>query len=117
MVDEPNTDTAVSDAGAMDFEANPIDALAGISEAQEREDADGDKAASDKQAPDTTVPAHIQAAIDKANDTAIQARQENQFLRGQLSELKDSNRPPEVKAAEPEPIFKLPTREEIQSKL
>lgn len=116
----PSTDIdAANDMGS--FDDDPIGSLNRVAEEEENAGGEGDGSGAPKG--DEAIPPHIQARIEKAEDRAIAAEQTNKFWQGKLSALEQqlnnqNGRQAEAPVKEEkQPLFKLPTREEIQKKL
>ena len=80
-------DGAAPDAGASDqadFDADPIGSLNALADDLD-ETTEGEEKPEGSAKGDETVPAHIQARIDKAEERAIAAEQTNKFLQGKMS--------------------------------
>ena len=117
-------DGAAPDAGASDqadFDADPIGSLNALADDLD-ETTEGEEKPEGSTKGDETVPTHIQARIDKAEERAIAAEQTNKFLQGkmsgiesQLANLGKKEEPPAK--VEAKPIFVLPTKEKIQGLL
>jgi hypothetical protein len=115
--EQTDTDAAVDQAN---FDNDPIGSLNAIADDDEPETPEDGK--SDSTKGDETVPTHIQARIDKAEERAIAAEQTNKFLQGKMSGIEQQlNRlgqpKTEEKIEEKKPIFVLPTKEKIQGLL
>ena len=80
-------DGAAPDAGASDqadFDADPIGSLNALADDLD-ETTEGEEKPEGSTKGDETVPTHIQARIDKAEERAIAAEQTNKFLQGKMS--------------------------------
>src|SRR5580693_8810126 len=94
LIDDLNPVTDGGDSQA-EFDDDPIGSLSAVVDDDEQ-GVDGNEGGEKKETTDTSIPTHIQAAIDKAHDEAIGAKQENQFLRGQLTTLQEQLKAPKT---------------------
>jgi hypothetical protein len=128
MIDENNIDTTnansdvspeAEEPGVENLFGNPFDAL-------NPDIPEDDVSVVDDKPNNNSSSPELTARFNKSEERALSAEMENKVMRGQMLELRESvkalqenrntNIAPPV-APEKKPLFKIPTREEIQTKL